>query len=235
MSVDFKLSRVHQVWIDQRLLTRAICGAPSLYATGAVAFRALTGGLPGGMAECGVASGVHPAVMHYCMRYAGQYKTIWLFDSFFGIPRPTSRDVPSPERPGRDARDFMGSELAPDGEIQVTGRAAVSLEEVKRCMTEWGALEEHLRYVPGWFHESIPRTHTGPLALLRVDADLYESTRVAFDCLYDSVVPGGYVGVHDWDLAGVHAAVLDSIGEEPDVTPVPETGPVGLDVWWRKP
>ena len=229
-----KLGRVHQLWIDQYLLKHAMCLEGSLYGTAALTFRVFQDEIPGAMAECGVAGGVHPAAMHYCMRYVGQYRTIWMFDSFEGIPRPTAKDVAPSGKVDDDIRRILGERLVPDGVIEPTGRAAVPLEDVRTYMRESGAEEKDLRFVEGWFQDTRVRTDTGPLALLRMDADTYESTRCCMDNLYERVTPGGYVLAHDYDLPGVHSAIADALGSEPDVNDFVGTGPVPRSVWWRK-
>jgi len=226
-----RLDRLHQMWIDQYLLRNAMCMPGDMYGTAALVFRVFAHKIPGGFAECGVGAGVHPAVMHYCMRFTGEYRTVWLFDSFQGIPKATQRDIPSEDRPGFDVREILGVK---DGIVETNGRAGVPLEQVKLLMRAWGATDEHLRYVPGWFHETLPQTKTGPLAMLRVDADVYESTKVVLDALYDNVSIGGYVLTHDWDFSGVQSAVVDSLGFMPDVHDFPETGPHPRSVWWEK-
>ena len=229
-----RLGRVHQVWIDQHLLSKAMCLVGSLYGTAALVFKAFKRGIHGALAECGVGAGVHPAAMHYCMRYSGEYRNIWLFDSFEGIPKPTKMDVPSEDRPGTDFAEQMGVGVVGDGVIETSGRAAVPLDEVRALLRVWGAEDKHMRFVPGWFHETLSTVDTGPLALLRVDADVYESTKIVFDNLYERVSPGGYLLVHDWDFAGVRAAVQDSLHYEPVVHDLPETGPLPRSVWWEK-
>jgi len=229
-----RVGRVHQLWIDQYLLSQALCEPGSLYGTAALTFKILRQGIPGSLAECGVGAGVHPAAMHYCMRYSGDYRSIWIFDSFEGIPKPTKMDVPSEDRPGTDFAEQMGVGIVEDGVVETSGRAAVTLDEVRALLRVWGAEEKHLRFVPGWFHKTLPVVDTGPLALLRVDADVYESTKVVFDNLYERVSPGGYVLVHDWNFAGVRAAVVDSLGFEPTVHDLPGTGPKLRSVWWEK-
>lgn len=66
-------------------------------------------------------------------------------------------------------------------------------------------------------------------ALLRLDGDLYDSTRDALQALYPTISPGGYVIVDDYTFteecrAAVHD-YLDSIGETVDLRTV-DTPPV---------
>jgi hypothetical protein len=57
-----------------------------------------------------------------------------------------------------------------------------------------------LRLVKGWFAQTIPgvRDQVGPIALLHLDGEWYESTKTCLDLLHDSVVPAGWVVVDDY-------------------------------------
>jgi O-methyltransferase len=61
-----------------------------------------------------------------------------------------------------------------------------------------GVDEARVHLVPGLFEETLVRTDTGPIELLHLDGDWYESTRVCLEVLYDRVVPGGYVVIDDY-------------------------------------
>ena len=54
--------------------------------------------------------------------------------------------------------------------------------------------------VKGWFEDTVPlkKDATNPIALLRIDADWYESVRTCLDNLFDNVVSDGYVIIDDY-------------------------------------
>jgi len=226
------VGEMHQGWIDKYVAMSAWGRKPTLYATAALVFNVLANGIKGSLAECGVGAGAHPGIMHYCMRFSGQYRKIYLFDSFEGIPHATAEDIPDDEHPGDDIRKCVGSVLATPGVIKSTGITAVSLPEVKERMHRWGAEEKDLVYVPGWFQNTVPVTDTGPLAILRLDGDLYESTKPCMEHLYPKLMPGGFCIVDDWQLAGAKRAVTEYFnGDVPNVIEIPDgAGPV----FWRK-
>ncbi len=228
-----RLARRHQIWIEKYVLTAAHCYAESLYATAALTFHALSDGVPGALMECGVASGSHPAVMSYCTRYTGVIRAVYLADSFCGLPQPHATDI----RPngGPDIRDSLnGMSVVPDGEIQPSGQVSVPVDDVRRRMTESGANPAYTKYVVGWFQDTLPTLDIGPLAVLRLDADLYESTKMCMDNLYPNVSSGGYVILHDWCYPGVCRAVEEHLGYTPEVNVVDEPADYPLTVWWRK-
>ena len=92
----------------------------------------------------------------------------------------------------------------------------------------------------GFFNETLPHSPVEKIAFLRLDGDLYESTRDALEYLYDKVVVGGFIYVDDYhSFAGCKLAVndfLDNRGLRPQISRVREWS-FGADdeaIWWRK-
>ena len=52
--------------------------------------------------------------------------------------------------------------------------------------------------VKGWFQETLPKSSIGKIALLHVDADLYESVKLVLGRFYHDVQLGGYVVIDDY-------------------------------------
>ena len=75
--------------------------------------------------------------------------------------------------------------------------------------------------IRGWFSETIPRfIPPSPIAVLRLDGDWYDSTRVCLENLYPQVAPGGIVIIDDyynWDgcARAVNEFLADSRLAEP--------------------
>jgi hypothetical protein len=88
--------------------------------------------------------------------------------------------------------------------------------------------------VKGWFEDTLRTAATGPIAVLHLDGDWYESTRTILDALYGRVVAGGFVVVDDYGhWPGCRRAVdefLGRTGERPAIVSSDYTG-----VWFRKP
>ena len=134
--------------------------------------------VPGDLVECGVGRGQSLFMLAYFLRERPyQPRMLWGFDSFQGFPAPTTEDA-SP----RKAR---------------AGEWSVSQQEVLTLLQESGieseALERSIRLVPGFFNESLAQFPKRPIALLHIDADLYQSYRDALSALFPYVVPGGLV------------------------------------------
>lgn len=143
----------------------------------------LANGVPGDLAETGVWRGGTIIFMRALLAVHGTTdRLVWAADSFEGMPKPVS---PS------DGYDLHSLDYL-----------RVSLEEVKDNIARFGLLDGQVRFLPGWFAETLPQAPIERLALLRVDGDLYSSTMDALRGLYHKVSPGGYVIVddfHSWE------------------------------------
>jgi len=115
------------------------------------------------------------------MAYGETDRTVWAADSFEGVPPPTW-----PEDSGFDIS------------ASVLPVLAVSLEEVQELFHRYGLLDEKVKFLKGWFKDTLPTAPIERLAILRLDGDLYESTMDALIPLYDKVERGGFVIVDDY-------------------------------------
>lgn len=177
----------------------------------------------GDFVECGVWRGGSSFLMAQLARQLGDERTVWLFDSFEGLPQPEPIDGP-----------------AAQGWAEATESATyfdncrASLEDVRTSARELG-LESCTRLVKGWFEATLPRARAelGPIALLRIDADWHSSVRCCLDNLYDLVSEGGIVILDDyfaWD--GCAVAVHEFLGERRLAHRIRQGG--GSGAWFRK-
>jgi hypothetical protein len=174
-------------------------------------------GVPGDLIEAGVWRGGAAIFRRAVLEAQGDRdRSVWLADSFQGVPKP------DPERYPADAGD----------ELWTQEPLAVSLEEVRANFERYGLLDERVRFLPGWFRETLPEAPVDRLALLRLDGDLYESTIVALESLYDKVSAGGYVVVDDYALDTCREAVDDFRGERGITAPLQSIDWTG--VRWQK-
>lgn len=208
----------------------ALCNPPTLVNTWDLTVDLLRRGVPGDLVECGVFAGVQPAAMaRVCQLFGDSSRRVHLFDSFAGIPQAGPHD----DRTITDCIGVPASESV--GALVSTGVSACSVESVQRNMANWGVDAGRLVYHPGWFQHTVPTAGIGPIALLRLDGDLYESTKVCLEHLYPKLSLGGYCVIDDYALTGCRLAVteyLASIGESPEIITI-EGG--GGPVYWRRP
>lgn len=172
---------------------------------------------PGVYVECGVAAGAQIIAM----AAGAPNKTIYAFDSFEGIPLPSNKDDQMP------GIKFLTKEeqkaLPKPGEqvLESSGATCVSAEDVSAHLTRSGISEKNVIFVKGWFEETISEIapQIEPIAILRLDGDLYNSTYVCLKYLYPKVIEGACVIIDDIELPGCRAACddyFDSINFKPE-------------------
>jgi O-methyltransferase len=152
-------------------------------------------GIPGDFIETGVWRGGACIFMRAILKaYGEDARTVWLADSFAGLPPPNAEDYP-----------------ADDGDTFHTHAnvLAVSRDRVAANFRKYGLFDDQVRFIEGWFKDSLPNAPIERLAILRLDGDMYESTIQALDALYTKVSVGGYVIVDDYFLEPCKKAVQD--------------------------
>jgi len=180
--------------------------------------------IEGALVECGVAQGGTSAMMALASRELGTMtRQKWLFDSYEGLPDPTDEDYE-----GGKAGEFIRP--LPKGACLGT------VEQVEELM--FGKLQlprEQVHLVKGWFQDTLPvrRAEVGPIAVLRLDGDWYESTKVPLENLFGQVVPGGCVIIDDYATCfGSRKATDEFRTAHGIVTPLRPDGRGG--VWFEK-
>lgn len=163
--------------------------------------------IPGDLVECGVYRGGCSMAIALALRSLSVTdRTIWLYDTFTGMTRPTDEDV----------RIHDGDVALPRFEASATGEnsadwCAADLATVRGNMRSTGYPDDCLRFVVGPVEETL-RTKEIPerIALLRLDTDWYESTRIELEVLMPRLSSGGVLIIDDYNhWAGSRRAVDD--------------------------
>jgi len=182
--------------------------------------------IPGAFVECGVAAGAQIGAMAYACIVEKCSRPLWLFDSFCGIPLAGPRDNCQPGI----GKINHNVNVPPRELLKSTGVSKCSEKGVRDNFNLWGLPMETTVFVKGWFEDTVPITKLDKIAVLRLDGDLYSSTKVCVEHLYPKVSPGGIVIIDDYALVGARAAVDEYMGEF-KYNVVPKTQTV---IWWCK-
>jgi O-methyltransferase len=144
------------------------------------------------------------------------HRRMWVADSFEGLPEPSS-------------------EFDQGYEFQEARQPwlAATLEAVQDNFSTYGLLSERVHFLPGWFADTLEGAPIEALAVLRIDADLYASTRDVLLALYDKLVPGGFIIVDDYHAFPPCRRAVDEFRDQRGITePL-----IRIDwtaVFWRK-
>jgi O-methyltransferase len=140
---------------------------------------AVADGVDGDLIEAGAWRGGASLLMRATLDSLGERgRTVWVADSFQGFP---------------DAAEAEGEreDLAPFDFL------SVPLEEVTGYFERYGC-RRGVRFVPGFFAETMPALRGRRWSLLRLDGDTYEATMVTLEALYPGLSRGGHVIVDDY-------------------------------------
>ena len=151
-------------------------------------------GVPGDLIETGVWRGGATIFMRAVLKaYGDRSRIVWAADSFEGLPKadPARYPVDTGDRHWRYRQ------------------LGVSLDEVKANFSKYGLLDDQVRFLVGWFRDTLPNAPIERLAVMRLDGDMYESTMDALTNLYPKLSVGGYVIIDDYALASCQSAVED--------------------------
>jgi O-methyltransferase len=152
-------------------------------------------GLRGCVVECGVWRG---GMIAGIAEVLGPNREYFLFDSFEGLP--SAKDID-----GSAALEWQRN-TSSEG---YHNNCSAPVDFAEKAMRRSAVRSYYLH--KGWFDQTLPHFKPpSPIALLRLDADWYDSTIMCLERLYDYVAPGGLIVIDDyftWD--GCSKAVHD--------------------------
>lgn len=173
--------------------------------------------IPGDFIETGIWRGGACILMRAVLKaYGCTDRVVWCADSFQGLPEPDA------------------IYQADEGDQHHTyPQLAISEEQVRAYFEKYDLLDEQVRFLKGWFKDTLPNAPIERLAVLRLDGDMYASTIQAFDALYDKLSPGGYLIVDDYGAVPAckqaTAEFRAAHGIQDEIIPIDWTG-----VYWKK-
>lgn len=168
---------------------------------------------PGAVVQCGATNG-GSAVLLWHAAGAGR-RPLWMFDSFEGLPEPGEKDG------GRAHAKWDYYQAAHAG---TWCKGAES--EARKCARMAEVPEKLTHTVKGWFKDTLPvwAGQVGPVALLYLDADWYQSTLECLEYLYPALAPGGLLMLDDYGYWPGCDQACKEYGIETKLTVTPPCG-----------
>jgi len=138
-------------------------------------------GVAGDLIETGTWRGGASILMRATLDALGAAeRTVWVADSFQGFPAP---DDGHPDR----------------GDLAPVDYLAVPEEEVRANFARLG-YERGVRFLPGFFEDTLPGLAGRTWSVVRLDGDSYEATLLALESLYPGLSVGGHLIVDDYHV-----------------------------------
>ncbi len=174
--------------------------------------------IPGDLIETGVWRGGACILMRGILKAHGiTDRLVWVADSFAGLPAPDTARYPIDA--GINLHD--------------SPHLAVSMDQVRENFARYDLMDDQVRFLQGWFRDTLPRAPIERLAVMRLDGDLYESTMDALTALYPRLSVGGFVILDDYQLIPACRQAVVDYREAHHITEV-----IGYPEWcsafWRK-
>lgn len=176
--------------------------------------------VPGDLIETGVWKGGLTVLMRGVLQAHGAVdRVVWVADSFEGLPEPDPRAA---------LADAIGYFL-----MEPIDRLRIAQDRVESTFRKHGLLDEQVRFLPGWFADTLPSAPIDRLAVLRLDGDWYDSTKCALEALYPRLSPGGFVVIDDYGLPLGCRQAVDEYRQQHAIDEAIQWVN-GHVVWWRK-
>jgi len=178
----------------------------------------LAEGVPGDLIETGVWRGGVTILMRGILEaWDDRHRRVWVADSFEGLPAPNVDEYP----------DDAGHDMSGVPTLMV------GADRVRANFERYDLLDDRVRFLEGWFADTLPVAPIEHIAVLRLDGDLYESTMDALTPLYDKVSAGGFVIVDDYGAWEPCRKAVDDFRSERGITDeIVEVDWTGI--YWRK-
>jgi O-methyltransferase len=175
--------------------------------------------VPGDLIEAGVWRGGACIFMKANLLARGDTsRTVWVADSFEGLPPPNATLYPADTGDDLHTRSGLG----------------VGADQVRHNFERYGVLDDKVKFLVGWFKDTLPKAPIDAISVMRLDGDMYESTWQAIEALYPKLSPGGFCIVDDFGSHQSQAgqAIIDyrkANGIEEEIVDID-----GFGAYWRR-
>jgi hypothetical protein len=150
----------------------------------------------GAVAECGCFRGMSSYLLCGATRWRRpdfRGEDYHVFDSFAGLSAPGAKDAVA-------ASDTQSERLRG---MTREGAFAASLDDVRRHLGEFPAIEFH----PGWLPESLANAAERTYRFVHLDVDLHAPTAGALAYFHPRLAPGGRIVCDDYSWPGARQAI----------------------------
>lgn len=164
--------------------------------------------IEGDFVECGVWKGGAVGLMALANQMlSSKRRNLHLFDAFEEICAP-NEEIDG-EVAINEVKKILGNNALIEGELKPLkgiydnlggpGNISECKEIIEKII---GYPENYVSYHKGWFQDTVPvvAKKMGKIAILRLDGDWYESTKVCIENLFDKVVKNGFIIFDDYGL-----------------------------------
>lgn len=210
------LSEMKKFNIDTRVIEEiyeivkpyTFCGKYSVYMTALSVINAVRKNQKGVFLELGVYKGgsALTALLTQKMLFGKVIIPVWMLDSFRYFPEATQEDG-----------ELYGIDVDLDKFYPPTGSDICYVDDVIKTVEFFGFKEGEYVVRQGWFEDTLPgvveELKDVGISILRLDNDLYKSTKLCLDMMLPVVIDDGIVLIDDYHFyAGCALAIHEYLG-----------------------
>jgi hypothetical protein len=144
--------------------------------------------IDGDLIETGVWRGGAVIFMQGIVKSYKSNKKVFVADSFNGVPSPSIQ-------------------IDQNSNLHNVALLRVSVEQVKSNFRKYELLDDNVIFLEGLFKNTLKTDLINKISVLRLDGDLYESTKDSLENLYHKVTIGGFIIIDDWAWINCKTAV----------------------------
>lgn len=163
--------------------------------------------------ECGTWRGGMSAGM---MEMGGLERDYHFFDSFEGLPAAEERD-------GQRAKEYQRDRTSPT----YFDNCTASLADFEKTISLTGVSPKKIGIHKGFFEATLPEFICPPIAVLRLDADWYESTMICLEKFWDYILPNGLILIDDYHVWEGCSRAIHAFLARRDAKESVKQGPIG--------
>lgn len=142
--------------------------------------------IEGDIVECGVWKGGSIMAAAYKSKESSYFRDIYLYDTFQGMTEPKEVDV--------SIDNVAATKLFEE----LPEWCQANIEEVKKNISRINYPKEKTHFIPGKVEQTVPENTHEQIALLRLDTDWYDSTKVELEYLFPKLSKGGILIIDDY-------------------------------------
>lgn len=163
----------------------------------------LNNNIPGDIVECGCGNGNFEIMWIQQLQKRNALRNIRMYDTFAGLTEPSEKDfsVTETTQYTMSAQEVKSNWLKNVKSSTENNWCSWSVDYVKNILSPLQYPNEYLHYIVGDVRKTLMEEKNIPdkIAILRLDTDWYDSSKIELIKLFPKVVPGGLVIFDDYN------------------------------------
>jgi hypothetical protein len=172
----------------------SMCGKNEINQVKKLLTNIINNNISGCLIEMGIWRGGMSIWMQAILKYYNSKRDIYLFDTFGTFPEPNHK---------KDIYLYNITKLLFEN--------PASVNDVINNFKKMNLLDNNIKFIVGKFKNTIPNKPINNIALLRCDADHYDSTKIILEHYYWKINKGGYIIIDDYN--NIHVACKNAVDE----------------------